>query len=384
MRLQQFLARAGVASRRKAEDLIREGRVTINDQIAGIGSSVSETDVVRLDGERVRLPEKKVVIALHKPVGVTTTRSDPHALRTVYQLVPDVPGLHPVGRLDKDSEGLLLLTNDGDLTHQLTHPRYGVRKVYRAWCKHGSVSEADCKRLVEGVELDDGLAQALEAEPTKEGARIVMAEGKKREVRRMLGRLGYPVTRLVRLQVGPIKLGNLNVGEWRYLTPEEISLLRGQKPPKPRRKKEGWAKAKPAKFTKPGEGSRAPRSAEKPPSRAEQDRADLRVRTRTTGHRHENTSRAETHRSARAAREPDRSDQRSGRSGMASGRPYQGKRTADLEPKGLSPKPAERRADSRTLQTPGKKTRPASGKDASPAAKQRSASPALKRRGKKP
>ncbi|PZA07083.1 MULTISPECIES: pseudouridine synthase [unclassified Meiothermus] len=235
MRLQQFLARAGVASRRKAEDLIRAGRVTINDRVAKIGSSVSDSDVVRLDGERVRLPEKKVVIALHKPVGVTTTKRDPHAERTVYQLVPDVPGLHPVGRLDKDSEGLLLLTNDGELTLKLTHPRYGVRKVYRVWCKQGRVPEADCQRLVEGVELEDGLAQALEAEPTPEGARIVMAEGKKREVRRMLRRLGYAVTRLVRWQVGPIKLGKLNPGEWRYLTPEEINVLHGRAPAKPRR-----------------------------------------------------------------------------------------------------------------------------------------------------
>jgi len=369
MRLQQFLARAGVASRRKAEDLIREGRVTINDQIAGIGSSVSESDVVCLDGERVRLPEKKVVIALHKPVGVTTTKSDPHAERTVYQLVPDVPGLHPVGRLDKDSEGLLLLTNDGDLTLKLTHPRYGVRKVYRAWCKQGRVSEADCKRLVEGVELDDGLAQALEAEPTQEGARIVMAEGKKREVRRMLGRLGYPVTRLVRLQVGPIKLGKLNPGEWRYLTPEEVGLLQGQKPLKPR-KKEGWARAKPAKFAQRTEGSRAI----KPPSRTEQGRAGFTVRTKAPG----DTPQAGTDRWARWARESDHSDQRSGRWGT-SRRPYQGKRTAELEPKGLGAKSTS------STKTPGERTWPASlRKDAVTAIKQRSTSAAVKRRGKKP
>lgn len=225
MRLQQFLARAGIASRRKAEEFIKAGRVSVNGQVATLGSSVGEGDVVRFDGERVRLPQKKVVIALHKPAGVTTTRSDPHARRTVYQLVPDMPGLHPVGRLDRESEGLLLLTNDGDLTQRLTHPRYGVRKVYRAWCRGGELSQAACRRLVEGVELDDGLARAIEARPMNGGVRLVMAEGRKREVRRMLKAVGYPVERLLRTQIGMLGLGELKPGEWRYLGPEEIAAL---------------------------------------------------------------------------------------------------------------------------------------------------------------
>ncbi len=225
MRLQQFLARAGIASRRKAEDLIRSGRVSINNQVVGIGAVVQTGDIVRLDGERVRMPHKKVVIALHKPKGYTTTHEDEHAEKLVYELVPKHPGLHSVGRLDKDTEGLLLLTNDGHLTQLLTHPRNQVKKLYRAWCKRGRVSKEVCQQLVQGVMLGDGLAKALEAQPVKDGIKLVLSEGRKREVRRMLSKVGYPVERLVRLAVGPIELGDLEVGTWRYLTPEEIKLL---------------------------------------------------------------------------------------------------------------------------------------------------------------
>ncbi|WP_337868108.1 pseudouridine synthase [Meiothermus sp.] len=225
MRLQQFLARAGIASRRKAEDLIRSGRVSINNQVVGIGAVVQTGDIVRLDGERVRMPQKNVVIALHKPKGYTTTHEDEHAEKLVYELVPKHPGLHSVGRLDKDTEGLLLLTNDGQLTQLLTHPRNQVRKLYRAWCKRGRVSKEACQQLVQGVMLGDGLARALEAQPVKDGIKLVLAEGRKREVRRMLGKVGHPVERLVRLAVGPIELGDLEAGTWRYLTPEEIKLL---------------------------------------------------------------------------------------------------------------------------------------------------------------
>lgn len=225
MRLQQFLARAGIASRRKAEDLIRSGRVSINNQVVGIGAVVQTGDIVRLDGERVRMPQKNVVIALHKPKGYTTTHEDEHAEKLVYELVPKHPGLHSVGRLDKDTEGLLLLTNDGHLTQLLTHPRNQVRKLYRAWCKRGRVSKEACQQLVQGVMLGDGLARALEAQPVKDGIKLVMTEGRKREVRRMLSKVGYPVERLIRLAVGPIELGDLEAGTWRYLTPEEIKLL---------------------------------------------------------------------------------------------------------------------------------------------------------------
>lgn len=228
MRLQQFLARAGIASRRKAEDLIRSGRVSINNQVVGIGAVVQTGDIVRLDGERVRMPQKHVVIALHKPKGYTTTHEDAHADKLVYELVPQHPGLHSVGRLDKDTEGLLLLTTDGHLTQLLTHPRNQIPKLYRAWCKRGKVGKEACQQLIQGVMLGDGLARALEAQPAKDGVKLVLSEGRKREVRRMLGKVGYPVERLVRLAVGPIELGDLEAGQWRYLTQEEIKLLQAK------------------------------------------------------------------------------------------------------------------------------------------------------------
>lgn len=224
MRINQYLARAGLLSRRKAEALIRAGRVRVNGQPADLTTRVGEGDLVEVDGKRLELP-KTVVIALHKPRGYTTTRSDPHAERTVYELLPDIPGLHPVGRLDKDSEGLLLFTNDGRLTHRLTHPRHGVRKVYRVWTKGGTLPQALCQKLMEGVLLEDGPARALSCRPAPGGAVLVLAEGRKREVRRMLKAAGRPVTRLLRLQVGPIPLGDLPPGKWRRLRPEEVEAL---------------------------------------------------------------------------------------------------------------------------------------------------------------
>ncbi|MDX2005718.1 MAG: pseudouridine synthase [Meiothermus sp.] len=236
MRLQQYLARSGVTSRRKAEELIRAGRVTINNQVAELGAVVGERDVVRLDGERVRMPTRSVVIALNKPKGYTTTHEDEHAEKLVYQLVPEHPGLHSVGRLDKDTEGLLLLTNDGNLTQKLTHPSNEVPKLYRVWSKKGRLSVLECQRLIEGLMLGDGFAKAVEAVPTKEGAKLVLTEGRKREVRRMLGKLGHPVERLVRLAVGVIELGELKPGEYRYLEPPEVQLLmEGAAPPKLRK-----------------------------------------------------------------------------------------------------------------------------------------------------
>lgn len=261
MRLQQFLARAGVASRRKAEELIRAGRVTINQQVANIGAVVQPGDIVRLDGERVRIPQKKVVIALHKPKGYTTTHEDAHAEKLVYKLVPKHPGLHAVGRLDKDTEGLLLLTTDGHLTQHLTHPRNQVPKLYRAWCKNGRVSKEACAQLVQGVVLGDGLARALEARPVKDGVKLILTEGRKREVRRMLSKVGYPVERLVRLAVGPIELGSLEAGEWRYLTPEEIKLLYRSEPPKPTQARKSPIKSKANSGKTPQTGVRVQKRA---------------------------------------------------------------------------------------------------------------------------
>ncbi|WP_244363654.1 pseudouridine synthase [Thermus brockianus] len=224
MRLQVFLARAGVASRRKAEALIQQGFVRVNGEVARLGQKVGPQDLVEVAGQRVALPER-VVLALHKPKGYTTTRFDPHAAKTVYELLPDIPGLHPVGRLDRDSEGLLLLTNDGELTFRLTHPRYGVVKVYRVWTERGTLPEAVCRRLLKGVLLEDGPAQALACRPAPGGALLTLGEGRKREVRRMLKAVGYPVRRLLRVQVGPIRLGDLPPGTWRRLSPEEEKAL---------------------------------------------------------------------------------------------------------------------------------------------------------------
>ena len=225
LRLQTFLARAGVASRRKAEELIRQGRVRVNGAVATLGQKVNLGDVVEVDGKRVEPLAERVVLALHKPRGYTTTRHDPHAQRTVFHLLPPIPGLHPIGRLDRDSEGLLLFTNDGSLTLRLTHPRYGVRKVYRVWTERGTLPRSVCQRLLEGVELEDGPARALACRPAPGGALLTLAEGRKREVRRMLKEGGYPVKRLLRLQVGPIPLGQLPPGKWRRLSPEEVEAL---------------------------------------------------------------------------------------------------------------------------------------------------------------
>ncbi|MGC8904678.1 pseudouridine synthase [Thermus sp.] len=225
LRLQAFLARAGVASRRKAEDLIRQGRVRVNGEVASLGQKVGPLDLVEVDGKRVALPQERVVLALHKPKGYTTTRQDPHAQKTVFDLLPEIPGLHPVGRLDRDSEGLLLLTNDGALTHRLTHPRFGVRKVYRVWTEGGTLPEEVCRRLMGGVQLEDGPARALACRPAPGGAVLALGEGRKREVRRMLEAVGYPVKRLLRLKVGPIRLGDLPPGKWRRLSEEEVRAL---------------------------------------------------------------------------------------------------------------------------------------------------------------
>ncbi len=225
MRLQALLARAGVASRRKAEELILKGLVRVNGEVARLGQKVGPEDVVEVAGKRVELPKERLVLLLHKPKGYTTTRLDPHATKTVYQLLPDIPGLQAVGRLDRDSEGLLLFTNDGELLFRLTHPRYGVRKVYRVWTERGTLPQEVCRRLLAGVALEDGPARALACRPAPGGAILTLGEGRKREVRRMLQAVGYPVKRLLRLQVGPIRLGDLPPGKWRRLSEEEVQAL---------------------------------------------------------------------------------------------------------------------------------------------------------------
>src|SRR5690554_5833751 len=224
-RLQRIISRAGRASRRKAEELILAGRVTVNGRKAELGQRALPEDDVRVDGKQLHLPTEQVTYLLHKPAGYVTTASDERGRQTVLDLLPPTPGLHPVGRLDRDSEGLLLLTTDGDLTLRLTHPRYGMEKEYRVWCKEGRVDGDVLKRLMDGVELEDGPAKVLSARPAPGGAVVVLNEGRKREVRRLFKAVDRTVERLVRTRVGDLKLGDLAPGAFRELSSKELARL---------------------------------------------------------------------------------------------------------------------------------------------------------------
>jgi len=229
-RLQRALARAGFGSRRACEELIAAGRVTIGGREATLGDRVDpERDEVRVNGGLISVDPGLRYLALHKPRGVTTTMKDPHAERDLSRFLPKGPRVFPVGRLDRDTEGLLLLTNDGELAHRLTHPRYGVEKEYLAEVD-GAPTTRQLGRLRRGVELDDGVARAVEARAAggskgRGAVRLVMAEGRKREVRRMLEAVGLPVRRLIRLRVGPVRLGRMKPGELRELEPEDVRAL---------------------------------------------------------------------------------------------------------------------------------------------------------------
>lgn len=225
-RLQKVLARAGFGSRRSAEELIADGRVTVNGETAILGQRVdTESDRIEVDGIPVSVREGLVYYLLNKPVGVVTTASDPQRRPTVVDLVPVEPRVYPVGRLDVDSEGLLLLTNDGELTHRLTHPSFGVEKEYLVEVE-GSPSPGAVRRLREGVELEDGMTAPAQAAPVGDRAlRIVIHEGRNRQVRRMCAAVGHPVRRLVRTRIGPIAERTLKPGEWRPLTLAEVRAL---------------------------------------------------------------------------------------------------------------------------------------------------------------
>lgn len=231
-RLQKRLARAGVASRRAAETMITAGRVTVNGQPATLGQSVTDADDIRVDGRLIESDAvQKRTFALYKPRGYVTTAADEFGRKNVLDAMPPIPGLHPVGRLDRDSEGLLLLTTDGDLTLTLTHPRYGHEKAYRAWTE-GQPSADTLEALLDGVKLEDGLARAVSASPATGGAFVVLGEGRKRQVRRMLEAVGHPVTRLMRYRVGGLWLGDLDVGEYRELAARDLhDLLNPQDTP---------------------------------------------------------------------------------------------------------------------------------------------------------
>jgi 23S rRNA pseudouridine2605 synthase len=233
VRIQKYLSRAGVASRREAERLVLQGRVRINGNLVlALGSKVLPgKDQVEVNGELVQETQARWIL-VHKPPGVVTTRSDPQGRPTVYGLLPqDLGDLRYVGRLDQPTEGLLLLTNEGDTLHKLTHPSFEVEREYHAWVK-GVPKRDTLAQLQEGVELEDGPAKATRAKvirPVKYGAllALVLQEGRKREVRRLLEAVGHPVTRLVRVRFGPIRLGELPAGQWRDLTTTEIQSLKG-------------------------------------------------------------------------------------------------------------------------------------------------------------
>ena len=225
-RIQKVLARAGVASRRAVEEMVVAGRITVNGQRARLGQRVDvERDSVAVDGVSVGLRADLVYYLLNKPPGAVCTADDPQGRPTVVGLVPDEPRVFPVGRLDADSEGLLLLTNDGELTHRLTHPSFGVEKEYLAQVQ-GRPSRGALRQLREGVTLDDGPAQAVSvSQPDPLVLRIVVAEGRNRLVRRMCEAVGHPVQRLVRTRIGPLTDQKLPPGQWRQLTPEEVRAL---------------------------------------------------------------------------------------------------------------------------------------------------------------
>ncbi|MHB0875289.1 MAG: pseudouridine synthase [Anaerolineae bacterium] len=231
VRLQKVLAQAGICSRRACEALIAAGRVAVNGRQATLGQRVVAGDSVTLDGKPVPLsPQGLVYYALYKPRGIVSTARDDRGRQTVLDLVPAGERVYPVGRLDVDSEGLVLLTNDGELALRLSHPRYQIPKVYEVWVR-GQVSDKDLDRVRQGVRLEDGWAKAVEA--TAIGAegdisrlRVVMTEGRKHEVRRLLWAVGHEVVRLRRTAIGVLELAGLSPGEWRALSATEVAAMR--------------------------------------------------------------------------------------------------------------------------------------------------------------
>lgn len=230
IRLQKAISQSGLMSRRAAEELIREGRVTVDGRLAHLGDRVDPAaGRVEIDGIPIPVAPDLVTYLVNKPLGVISTSDDPHGRDTVIELVPPDVRVWPVGRLDSDSEGLLLLTNDGELTHRVTHPSFGVAKRYVAMVE-SRPSRGEVARLVSGVELDDGPAAAksariIDSSGDRTLVELEMTEGRNREVRRMFEALGHPVARLVRVAIGPLVDRSLGPGEWRRLTSIEVRSL---------------------------------------------------------------------------------------------------------------------------------------------------------------
>jgi 23S rRNA pseudouridine2605 synthase len=234
-RLQKILAHAGVASRRKAETLIESGHVTVNGKVVReLGSKANlDEDVIQVDGRTIREEQDKVYFVLYKPAGCVTTLSDPENRQTIKKYIEHIPErVYPVGRLDYDVEGALIVTNDGDLAFSMMHPRFGVRRTYLAKV-HGVPDQEVVERLLKGVRLEDGRAKALEAElhsrtPKNTWVRVVVAEGRQHLVKRLMEAVGAPVQRLFRADYGGIGVAGMAPGEVRELTRAEVEHLRGQ------------------------------------------------------------------------------------------------------------------------------------------------------------
>ncbi len=226
MRLQKYMAECGVASRRKCEEIISQGRVTVNDAVVLTqGVQVEpDRDVVKVDGTIIGLQVQKVYLMLNKPRGVVTTVSDQFGRKNVIDFIPVPERIFPVGRLDYDTEGLLLLTNDGEFAYQLTHPKNEVEKCYLAKV-NGVPNEEQLDQLRHGVVIDGKKTAPAKAEWIEGWVKLTIHEGRNRQVRKMLEAVGHPVTELKRISVGPVRLGELPVGKWRDLTEEELSLL---------------------------------------------------------------------------------------------------------------------------------------------------------------
>ncbi|WP_270507743.1 pseudouridine synthase [Eubacterium limosum] len=239
MRLQKYMAQCGVASRRKSEELIAAGRVCVNGEaVLTPGLQVDpEADRITVDGKTIA-EDKKIYVLLNKPKGVVSTSADRHADQTVMDLLPIKERLFTVGRLDKDTEGLLILTNDGDLTFRLTHPSHEFNKIYEGLVK-GLPSTGELKLFAEGVQIEDddhtlhttapASVQVIKTYRSTALLEMTIHEGRKRQIRKMCAAIGHPVIHLKRIAIGSITLKGLKAGEWRYLTEEEIRYLRGEK-----------------------------------------------------------------------------------------------------------------------------------------------------------
>jgi 23S rRNA pseudouridine2605 synthase len=230
IKVHKAIAAAGLMSRRAAEELIREGRVTVDGRPVTLGQRVDpETVSVLVDGKRIPVAPDRVTYLVNKPLGVISTSSDPQGRKTLVDLVPESPRVWPVGRLDADSEGLILVSNDGDLTNLVTHPSHGITKTYTVLVS-GRVHPKALERLVAGVELDDGPARAvsarvLDTQPSSTLVELVLVEGRNREIRRMFDAIGYDVDRLVRTSIGRIRDRTVKPGHWRILEPTEVAEL---------------------------------------------------------------------------------------------------------------------------------------------------------------